>query len=89
MLIQMAISRSREYAADRDGAEIAGSPHGLASALRSMQAAAEGRPMRQASESTSHMFIMNPFSGGLSGLKKLFSTHPPIDERVQRLQSMA
>jgi len=89
MLIQMAISRSREYAADRDGAEIAGSPHGLASALRSMKAAAEGRPMHQASEATSHMFIMNPFSGGLSGLKKLFSTHPPIDERIERLQAMS
>lgn len=89
MLIQMAISRSREYAADRDGAEIAGSPHGLASALRTMKAAAEGRPMHQASESTSHMFIVNPFSGGLSGLKKLFSTHPPIDERIERLQAMS
>jgi heat shock protein HtpX len=89
MLIQMAISRSREYAADRDGAKIAGSPRGLASALRTMKAAAEGRPMRGASESTAHMFIMNPFSGGLSGIRKLFSTHPPIDERIQRLQSMA
>ena len=89
MLIQTAISRSREFAADRDGAEIAGSPHGLASALRSIERAASQRPMRQASETTSHMFIVNPFSGGLSGLKSLFSTHPPTEERIDRLQSMA
>jgi heat shock protein HtpX len=89
MLIQMAISRSREYAADRDGAQIAGSPHGLASALRRMHAAAENRPMRGASNATSHLFIVNPFAGGLSGLRKLFSTHPPIEERVQRLQELA
>lgn len=88
MLIQSAISRSREFAADRDGARIAQSPHGLASALRRIESAATQRPMRTASESTSHMFIINPFSGGLSGLKSLFSTHPPTDERVQRLQSM-
>jgi heat shock protein HtpX len=89
MLIQSAISRSREFAADRDGARIAQSPHGLASALRRIESAATQRPMRSASESTSHMFIINPFSGGLSGLKSLFSTHPPTEERIQRLQSMA
>ena len=88
MLIQAAISRSREFVADRDGARIAGSPHGLARALRSIEQAASHRPMRKASESTSHMFIINPFSGGLSGLKSLFSTHPPTEERIQRLQSM-
>lgn len=89
MLIQMAISRSREYAADRDGAEIAGNPFGLANALRRMEAAAGQRPMRNANETTSHMFIVNPFTGGLSGLRKLFSTHPPTEERIARLEEMA
>lgn len=88
MLIQMAISRSREYAADRDGARIAGSPHGLANALRRMDAAAQHRPMRQASESTAHLCIVNPFAGQLSGLRNLFSTHPPTDERIERLEGM-
>ena len=89
MLIQMAISRSREYAADRDGAEIAGNPMGLANALRQMEAAASQRPMHSANDATSHMFIVNPFSGNLSGLHKLFSTHPPTEERVARLEEMA
>ena len=89
ILIQSAISRSREFAADRDGARIAQSPHGLAQALRRIESAATQQPMHTASESTSHMFIINPFSGGLSGLKSLFSTHPPTEERIQRLQSMA
>ena len=89
ILIQSAISRSREYAADRDGAQIAQSPYGLARALRRIESAATQQPMHTASESTSHMFIINPFSGGLSGLKSLFSTHPPTEERIQRLQSMA
>jgi heat shock protein HtpX len=89
MLIQMAISRSREYAADRDGAEIAGNPMGLANALRRMEAAASQRPMYHANEATSHMFIVNPFTGGMSGIRKLFSTHPPTEERVARLEEMA
>ncbi|MEF8817188.1 MAG: zinc metalloprotease HtpX [Salinibacter sp.] len=89
MLIQSAISRSREYAADREGAEIAKNPLGLASALRSMERAAEHRPM-QANQTTSHMFIVNPFGGGaLSGIKRLFSTHPPTEERIARLEEMA
>ena len=88
MLIQMAISRSREYAADRDGAEIAGNPLGLAHALRRMEQAAEQRPMHNANQATSHMFIVNPFSGGLSGLRSLFSTHPPTEERIARLEEM-
>ncbi len=89
MLIQMAISRSREYVADREGAEIAGNPTGLANALRRMEQAAQQRPMRSANETTSHMFIVNPFSGGLSGLRSLFSTHPPTEERIARLEEMA
>ena len=88
MLIQMAISRSREYAADRDGAEIAGNPMGLANALRRMEQVAQQRPMRGANEATSHMFIVNPFSGGLSGLRSLFSTHPPTEDRIARLEEM-
>jgi heat shock protein HtpX len=89
MLIQMAISRSREYAADRDGAEIAGNPLGLAGALRRMEQAAQHRPMQGANQATSHMFIVNPFSGALGGIAKLFSTHPPTEERIARLEEMA
>jgi len=89
MLIQMAISRSREYAADRDGAEIAGNPLGLADALKRMEQVAQQRPMHNANQATSHMFIVNPFSGGLSGLRSLFSTHPPTEERIARLEEMA
>ena len=88
MLIQMAISRSREYAADRDGAEIAGNPLGLAPAPRRREQDAEQRPMHNANQATSHMFIVNPFSGGLSGLRSLFSTHPPTEERIARLEEM-
>ncbi len=89
MLIQSAISRSREFAADRDGAQIAGSPLGLAHALRRMEAVAQNRPMRSANEATSHMFIVNPFAGGLSGIRRLFSTHPPTEDRIARLEEMA
>lgn len=89
MLIQMAISRSREYVADRDGAKISGNPMGLANALRRMEQVAEQRPMHGANEATSHMFIVNPFSGGLSGLRSLFSTHPPTEERIARLEEIA
>lgn len=91
MLIQTAISRSREYAADRGGAEISGQPMALASALARMQHGAERIPMRAEEstvDSTAHMFIVNPFSGALSGLRNLFSTHPPTDERIARLRAM-
>ncbi|MES3630224.1 MAG: zinc metalloprotease HtpX [Longimonas sp.] len=89
VLIQMAISRSREYVADRDGADIAGNPRGLANALQRLERAAQQRPMRGGSEATSHLFIVNPFSGGMSGLRTLFSTHPSTEERISRLQQMA
>lgn len=89
MLIQSAISRSREYAADREGAEIANNPMGLANALRRMEKIAQDRPMRGGNEATSHMFIVNPFSGGLSGIRRLFSTHPPTEDRIARLEEMA
>jgi heat shock protein HtpX len=86
MLIQMAISRSREYGADRSGADIAGNPLHLASALRKLEIANQRIPM-QADSSTAHMFIVNPLTGG--GLLSLFSTHPPVGERVKRLEEMA
>jgi len=86
LLIQMAISRSREYAADEGGARLAGNPRFLANALRKLHMASQQIPM-QANPATSHMFIVNPLSGG--GLLKLFSTHPPIEERVARLESMS
>ncbi len=86
MLVQMAISRSREYGADESGARLTGNPLYLASALRKLETASQRIPM-DANPATSHMFIVNPLSGG--GMKKLFSTHPPIEERIARLESMS
>jgi heat shock protein HtpX len=86
MLIQMAISRSREFMADEGGATMSGSPILLANALRKLQTGAHQIPMN-ASPSTAHMFIVNPLSGG--GLARLFSTHPPMEERIARLEAMA
>ncbi len=87
-LIQMAISRAREFEADRGGAEISGDPQALASALQKIQRYAQGVPMQAAERhpETAQMMIMNPLSGG--GLRGLFSTHPPTEERVERLMSM-
>jgi heat shock protein HtpX len=85
MLIQMAISRAREYVADEDGARIAGNPRYLSNALRKLHNAAQQIPMA-ATPATAHMFIVSPFSGG--GLVSLFSTHPPMEKRVARLESM-
>jgi heat shock protein HtpX len=82
MLIQAAISRSREFAADAGGAEIAGNPYGLANALQKIEAVARRVPL-DANPATAHMFIMKPFSG--SGLMGLFSTHPPTAARVAAL----
>jgi heat shock protein HtpX len=89
-LIQMAISRAREYEADRGGAEISGDPVALADALGKIQRYAEGRiPMApaEAHPETAQMMILNPLSGG--GLKSLFSTHPPTAERIARLHALA
>lgn len=86
MLIQMAISRAREYEADKGGATVAGNPLHLANALKKLQMANQQIPMH-ANEATAHMFIVNPLTGG--GLMSLFSTHPPIEERVRRLEEMA
>ncbi|MBK7847048.1 MAG: zinc metalloprotease HtpX [Zoogloea sp.] len=88
-LIQMAISRAREFEADRGGAEIAGDPHALADALLKIDAFARGIPMptAEAHPETGQMMIMNPLSGG--GLRGLFSTHPATEERVARLRALA
>ncbi|MFC1666418.1 zinc metalloprotease HtpX [Candidatus Omnitrophota bacterium] len=85
MLIQLAISRSREYAADKRGAYISKNPAGLANALLKLEKSARAYPM-QASHNTAHLFIVNPLSG--KGFQALFSTHPPVQERVQRLRDM-
>jgi len=85
MLVQMAISRSREYGADAGGAKISGNPHYLANALKKLHAASQKIPM-DANPATSHMFIVNPLKGGR--LLKLFSTHPLMEERVSRLEAM-
>ncbi len=86
LLIQMAISRSREYAADQGGARIAGNPLFLAGALKKLHIASQRIPL-EANPATAHMFIVSPLSGG--GILSLFSTHPPIEERVTRLEAMA
>jgi heat shock protein HtpX len=82
MLIQAAISRSREFVADAGGAEISGNPHGLADALRKIEAVAKRVPL-DANPATAHMFIIKPFAGG--GLMALFSTHPPTEARIRAL----
>ncbi len=88
MLIQMAISRAREFAADRTGAEICGRPRALASALARLQHGSEVMPMETANPSTAHMFIVNPFAGAMAGLRSLFSTHPPTERRIERLLAL-
>jgi heat shock protein HtpX len=85
MLIQMAISRSREYLADETGAHLAHNPESLARALEKLSLGVQRAPM-DASPATAHMFIVNPLTG--SSLMNLFSTHPPIEERVARLRAM-
>jgi len=86
MLVQMAISRSREFGADAGGAKICGNPLSLANALQKLEMGNRQIPM-QANTATAHMFIVNPLTGG--GLMSLFSTHPPMQERVARLQEMS
>ncbi|PLX87166.1 MAG: protease HtpX [Desulfuromonas sp.] len=86
MLVQMAISRSREYGADQTGARLCGNPHSLANALRKLEGANRIAPMNQVNEATAHMFIVNPLKGG--GMRALFSTHPPMEERIRRLEGM-
>ncbi|MCX6169117.1 MAG: zinc metalloprotease HtpX [Ignavibacteriales bacterium] len=87
LLIQMAISRSREYMADEGSAQISGKPLALASALNKLERGNELIPMTNAGTSSAHMFIVNPLNG--KSLMKLFSTHPPIEQRIERLQEIA
>lgn len=87
MLIQLAISRSREYLADEGGASLSGNPLYLAGALRKLDAGIARNPMNDANPSTAPLFIANPFSAG--GVRSLFSTHPPMEERIRRLEGMA
>ncbi|MDA8414938.1 MAG: zinc metalloprotease HtpX [Desulfobacteraceae bacterium] len=86
MLVQMAISRSREFGADAGGASISGTPLALANALQKLEMGNQQIPM-EATTATAHMFIVNPLTGG--GLMSLFSTHPPMAERIARLQEIA
>ena len=86
-LIQMAVSRSREYLADKSGGELCGDPNALADALLKIEAFARRRVMPGATEATAHMFIINPFSG--VNMRQLFSTHPPTEERVRLLREQA
>jgi len=86
MLIQMAISRSREFDADAASAKYTGSPDELISALGKLESGVQRIPMDDATPATAHLFILNPFSGG--GIAKLFSTHPSTEERIARLQAM-
>jgi heat shock protein HtpX len=86
MLIRMAVSRVREYAADEGGAEISGKPLALASALGKLQRSVQRVPLSRGNPAHSHMFIVNPFFGNL---QKLFSTHPPAEERIRRLKLLA
>lgn len=87
MLIQMAVSRSREYLADETGARICGRPLALADALRKLHVASHSIPMQEARPASAHMFIVNPLTGG--SLLSLFSTHPPMEERIARLEAMS
>lgn len=86
MIVQLAISRSREYAADAEGARISRKPLSLAHALGKLENAVKMIPMQSGNPSTAHLFIVNPFRGGLLGL---FSTHPPMEERIRRLEELA
>ncbi len=86
MLVQFAISRSREYLADEGGARMTGRPGDLADALRKISAGVSRAPMRNANPATAHMFIIAPFSG--KAMLALFSTHPPVEERIRRLENL-
>jgi heat shock protein HtpX len=87
LLIQLAVSRSREYQADRTGAEVSGDPMALASALRKLERGSQVIPSQTASPAFAHLYIVNPLRG--QGWAGLFSTHPPIEERIRRLEEMA
>jgi heat shock protein HtpX len=87
LMVQMGVSRAREYEADRYGAEVAGNPHGLANALAKLEQGVHMRPDEQAAPQMAHMYIVHPFAG-LGGIANLFRTHPPTQERIRRLRAM-
>jgi heat shock protein HtpX len=87
LLIQLAVSRSREYEADHTGAEVSGDPMALASALRKLERATQVIPSQTAQPAFAHLYIVNPLGG--TTMSTLFSTHPPLEERIRRLQAMA
>jgi len=88
LLIQLAVSRSREYGADASGATLVGDPEALASALEKLERASEVQPYEYAGPATAHLFIVNPFRGAGRTLVSLLSTHPPLEERIRRLREM-
>jgi heat shock protein HtpX len=88
MVVQMAVSRSREYAADASGAELLGDPDPLADALLKLERGNEVQPYQYGGPATAHLFIVHPFAGAGGAMMKLLSTHPPIEERVRRLREM-
>jgi len=87
LLIQLAVSRSREFEADHTGAEVSGDPMALASALRKLERATQAIPSQTAQPAFAHLYIVNPLGG--TTFSSLFSTHPPVEERIRRLQAMA
>jgi heat shock protein HtpX len=89
MLIQMGISRSREFQADQTGGVISGNPHALASALNKIEYFAKHQAMTDATPATAHLFIINPFSGSSDWVMGLFSTHPSTEQRIARLEELA
>jgi heat shock protein HtpX len=88
LLIQLAISRSREFQADASGAALCGDPEALASALARLEQSRPFHPYEFAGPATAHLFIVNPISGGMAAFMNLMSTHPPIEERIRRLRAM-
>ena len=88
MIIQLAVSRSREFGADASGAELMGDPDALADALEALERGNEVIPYQYGGPATAHLFIVNPFHGAGAKLMSLFSTHPPMEERVRRLRAM-
>jgi len=88
LIVQLAVSRSREFGADASGAELVGDPEPLAEALLALEQGNEAIPYQFGGPATAHLFIVNPFAGGAQRFLNLFSTHPPIEERVRRLREM-